>query len=96
MLSRLGERLEGTLAPEAVLPAIVDALREALKLPYAAIELPRDGGFEVVTASPARSRSPSGSAELGGECEIVRSFPSGTRVFASLPLGEPQLEGLEE
>jgi signal transduction histidine kinase len=32
------------------------------------------------------------AAELGGECEIVRSSPSGTRVFARLPLGEPPVE----
>jgi two-component system NarL family sensor kinase len=36
------------------------------------------------------------AAELGGECEIVRSRPSGTRVFARLPFGEPLLEGREE
>ncbi len=36
------------------------------------------------------------AAELGGECEIVRTLPSGTRVFARLPLGEPPLEGRKE
>ncbi len=52
VLSRLGERLEATLAPEAVLPAIVETVREALKLPHAAIALPRDGDdFEVTAAS---------------------------------------------
>jgi signal transduction histidine kinase len=35
------------------------------------------------------------AAELGGECEIVSSRPSGTRVFARLPFGEPLLEGRE-
>jgi signal transduction histidine kinase len=54
-VSRLGERLEGTLAPEAVLPAIVETVREALKLPYAAIALPQDGGnFEVAAASEGK------------------------------------------
>ena len=51
VISRLGERLEATLAPDAALPAIVETVREALKLPYAAIALPRDGGFEVAAAS---------------------------------------------
>jgi signal transduction histidine kinase len=52
VVSRLGERLEATLAPEAVLLTIVGTIREALKLPYAAIALPRDGnGFEVVATS---------------------------------------------
>ena len=40
-LSRLGERLESTLAPDAVLPTIVSTVREALRLPYAAIALGR-------------------------------------------------------
>jgi hypothetical protein len=33
VLSRLGQRLESTLAPDAVLPAVVRTVREALKLP---------------------------------------------------------------
>ena len=47
-LARLGERLESTLEPDAVLPAIVSTVREALRLPYAAIVL--DGGAEPVTS----------------------------------------------
>jgi signal transduction histidine kinase len=34
-----------------VLPAIATTVREALKLPYAAVALPRDGSFEVAAAS---------------------------------------------
>jgi len=56
VVSRLGQRLEAILAPEAVLPTIVDTVREALKLPYAAIALPRDGNcFEVVATSGEKS-----------------------------------------
>ena len=33
VLSRLGQRLEATLAPEAVLPTIVETVKESLKLP---------------------------------------------------------------
>jgi signal transduction histidine kinase len=52
VVSRLGERLEATLTPDAVLPTIVESVKDALKLPYAAIALPRDGnGFEVVATS---------------------------------------------
>ena len=51
VISRLGQRLEAALAPDAVLPTIVGTIREALKLRYAAIALPGDGGFEVATAS---------------------------------------------
>jgi signal transduction histidine kinase len=42
VLSQLGHRLEATFAPDAVLPVIVETVREALKLPYVAIML-RDG-----------------------------------------------------
>jgi signal transduction histidine kinase len=38
-LVRLGERLEDSLEPDAVLPTIVETVREALKLPYVAISL---------------------------------------------------------
>jgi signal transduction histidine kinase len=52
VISRLGKRLESALDPETVLPTIVGIVREALKLPYAAIALPHDGNdFEVVAAS---------------------------------------------
>ena len=37
VLTRLGHRLEATLTPEAVLPAIVETVAQALKLPAAAI-----------------------------------------------------------
>jgi signal transduction histidine kinase len=38
VLSRLGERLEGTLAPDGVLPSLVETVAQTLKLPYVAIE----------------------------------------------------------
>ena len=37
VISRLGRRLEATLAPESVLPTVVETIAQALKLPYAAI-----------------------------------------------------------
>jgi signal transduction histidine kinase len=43
VLSRLGERLEGTLAPDAVLPSLVETVAQTLKLPYVAIETISDG-----------------------------------------------------
>lgn len=45
VISRLGERLEATLAPEAALQTIVDTVAQALKLPYAAITLKQGGEF---------------------------------------------------
>jgi signal transduction histidine kinase len=48
VLSRLGQRLEATLAPDAALKTIVDTVAQALKLPYTAISLKRDGEFVTV------------------------------------------------
>jgi signal transduction histidine kinase len=39
VLSHLARRLEATLAPEAVLPNVVESVAQALKLPYVAIAL---------------------------------------------------------
>ena len=56
VLSRLGKRLESTLSPDAVLPTVCTTVKEALRLPYVAIELERDGAYETVTSAgePAR------------------------------------------
>lgn len=53
VLSRLGQRLEETLAPEAVLPTIVETVAQALKVPYAAIALTDEG--KLPTAATYRS-----------------------------------------
>src|SRR5215218_8037468 len=47
VVSRLGKRLEATLAPEAVLPTLVETIAQALKLPYAAILLKEDEEFRT-------------------------------------------------
>lgn len=39
VLNRLGQRLEAALAPDMVLPSLVETVGQALKLPYVAIEL---------------------------------------------------------
>jgi two-component system, NarL family, sensor kinase len=49
-VTRLGQRLETSLAPDAVLPTVVDTVAQALRVPYAAMELRRDDGFEPVAA----------------------------------------------
>jgi signal transduction histidine kinase len=43
VLSRLGQRLEVSLAPEVALSTIVETVAQALKLPYAGIFLDQDG-----------------------------------------------------
>lgn len=50
VISRLGQRLETTLAPDAVLPTIVETVAQALKLPYTAITLKQGEEF-VIAAS---------------------------------------------
>jgi signal transduction histidine kinase len=39
VISHLGRRLEDTLSPDAILPTIVETVAQALRLPYASIEL---------------------------------------------------------
>ncbi|WHT20550.1 histidine kinase [Crossiella sp. CA-258035] len=48
VVSALSARLEQTQTPEAMLPALVETIGHALRLPYTAIELERDKGLEVV------------------------------------------------
>ncbi|GIW19710.1 MAG: hypothetical protein KatS3mg065_0006 [Chloroflexota bacterium] len=54
-LARLGERLESTLEQEAILPAVTVAVAGAVRTPYAAIEILRDGVFQptATTGTPA-------------------------------------------
>jgi signal transduction histidine kinase len=50
LLSRLGQRLEATLAPEALLPAIVETTGQALKLPYVAILIRQGDALHLAAA----------------------------------------------
>jgi signal transduction histidine kinase len=52
-IARLGERLEASLEPGRVLPIIAETVATALRLPYVAIELRRDGGATVAAAHGA-------------------------------------------
>jgi signal transduction histidine kinase len=57
VLSGLGERLETTLAPNAVLPTIVESVAQALKLPYVAITLKRNTEGESVKVAEYGKKS---------------------------------------
>ena len=57
VLAELGGRLATSLAPDAVLPAIVEAVADALRLPYVAIAL-RQGDDETIAA--AQGQAPTG------------------------------------
>lgn len=80
-ISRLGERLRSTDAPEAVLPAIVETVTEALKLPHAAITLKKDtGGFVTVASCGTPSGKPlilplSYGTELVGQLILSPRMP---------------------
>ena len=50
VLSRLGRRLEATIAPKAALETIVETIAQALKVPYAAINLRQDSAHFATTA----------------------------------------------
>ena len=56
VISRLGQRVEGTLAPGAVLPTIVETVAQALKLPYTAITVKQENTF-TITASYGESEN---------------------------------------
>jgi signal transduction histidine kinase len=58
VISRLGSRLEATLAPAAVLPTIVETVAQALKLPYVAILLNYDGELSTVAEYGKPARTP--------------------------------------
>lgn len=55
VVTRLSQRLEATLAPAAVLPTIVETVAQALKLPYAAIEVTTADGRRRQNVSSRRS-----------------------------------------
>jgi signal transduction histidine kinase len=56
--SRLGQRIEATLAPEAVLPTVVETIAQALKLPYVAILLKEGEGYRAGAAYGAPPQEP--------------------------------------
>jgi signal transduction histidine kinase len=75
VLTLLGRRLEASLDPDAALQTVVDTVSEALKLPYAAVEVVRTGAFVNATEHGQRPRRGDGLVHLqltqGGE-EIGR------------------------
>src|SRR5215211_4171151 len=58
VISRLGRRLEATLAPDTVLPTLVETIAQALKLPYVAILLKEGEGFRTTAAYGAPRGEP--------------------------------------
>jgi len=57
VLTRLGTRLEHTLAPDMVVPEVVRTVQEALRLRYVAIALQEAAGLETVATAGIPPRS---------------------------------------
>jgi signal transduction histidine kinase len=76
VLSRLGRQLESTLAPNAVLPTIVETVAQALRLPYAAIML-RQGDETILAAEYTTSEtSRQGVKKISGTDLPISRSPS--------------------
>lgn len=80
VLSRLGQRLEATLTPDAVLPTIVETVAQALKLPYAAIMLKQGDEFTLAASYGASLDAPLHlplvyHTEMVGELLLVPHMP---------------------
>ena len=84
VITSLSQRLEATLAPDAVLPTIVETVAQALKLPYAAILLKRDDEFAIAASygkEPGKDRPGRAHPSLSGDGGV-----SGRDGLFSLPL----------
>ena len=72
VLLRLGKHMESTLAPDSVLPTIVETIARSLKLPYVAIALKQDDELTAI-------------ASYGSQVETPLRFPL---VYQAEQLGE--------
>jgi signal transduction histidine kinase len=57
VLTRLSQRLDAVLAPDAALPTVVETVSQALRLPYAAIAIRRPNGDFEIAAEAGRVES---------------------------------------
>ena len=71
VLSRLGQALEATITPEAMLFTIVETVAQALRLPYVALEL-RDGQeFRIATSHGQPVADPFRFPLISQQLEVV-------------------------
>jgi signal transduction histidine kinase len=87
VISRLGQRLEATLAPDAVLPTVVETVKEALKLPYAAIALKQDDTL-AIAAEDGRLQHSSLPNDLVRLPLVYQNEPVGELLLAPRATGE--------
>ncbi len=85
VISRLGQRLEATVEPSAVLPLLVETVGMALKVPYAAIRIQHDDEWLFMASyGKARERTFSLPLSYAGEKmgELVLASRPGEEAFA--------------
>jgi signal transduction histidine kinase len=78
VLARLGGRIETSTAPGALLPAIVDTIAQALRLPYVGIVVP-DGDATRVVAAHGQAVARMFDLPLTYQGEVVGSLQAGPR-----------------
>jgi signal transduction histidine kinase len=89
VIARLGQRLEATLAPDAVLPTIAQTVQDALKLPYVAIALRQGDDLVIVAEQDERETRRQADKEMRNDTAFVSLSPP---LLVCLPLvyqGEP-------
>ncbi len=98
VLSRLGRRLEATFDPDGVLPAIVETVAHALRLPYAAIALKHDSEGNFFEAVEYGNKEPAGEplvVTLAYQKETVGELRLSPRAPGE-PFAESDLRLLED
>jgi signal transduction histidine kinase len=88
VISRLGQRVEGTLASAAVLPTIVETVAQALKLPYAAITVKQEETFTNAAYYSASGKPEDDSSELLRLPLVYQTEQVGELVLAPRAVGE--------
>ena len=88
-LRRLGRRLEASLDPQTVLPTLVEAVAEAMRSPYVAIELERDRETRVEAAHGSAPIDVDGPREPVRLPIVYRGRPLGRLVVVPRAANEP-------
>lgn len=79
VLAHLGRRLEQTVTADAILPTVVEAVRDALKLPYAAIAL-QDGEALIPVAAAGTPTADALVLPVTAQGEVVGQLVLAPRV----------------
>jgi signal transduction histidine kinase len=88
VISRLGQRLEATLAPDAVLAVIVETVAQALKLPYTAVALKQDEEFAIAASYVSKKGEAPASEALLHLPLLYQSEQVGELLLAARARGE--------